>query len=129
MVHESIPGLVNALGNNIKVSTVWETKDHFLKDYVPFVQIIVKGRLTPEHWKIIESQKGMIVLDAQCGICDCIDLVGKGFKLGDSGECGYMTLALTPINEAREKDIMNDWVEELINLFGKISHTHAHTHV
>lgn len=115
MVHESIPGLVNALGSSIKVSTVYETKDHFLKDYVPYVQVTVKGRLNPEHWKIIQSQKGMLVLDAQCGMCDCIDFTGKSDSEEQVMKKGFMTLALTPINEAYESDRLNDWVEELQN--------------
>ena len=123
MVHESIPGLVNALGNSIKVSTVHETKDHFLKDYVPFVQVIVKGRLTPEHWKIILSQKGMIPIDSRCGLCDCIDFTGTGS--GEIKEHGYMTIALTPVNEAFERDVLNDWVEELLERLTKAKNKKA----
>lgn len=125
MVHESIPSLVNALGNNVKVSTVWETKDHFLKDYTPYVQVIVKGRLTPTHWEIIQAQKGMITLDARCGICDCIDVDGKGVML--QGSEGFMTFAFTPIQDAVEKANMTEWVRELQAQFAKagITHTHA----
>jgi hypothetical protein len=112
MVHEALPGLVNALGNNVKVSTVWETKDHYLKDYVPYIQVSVKGRLNPEHWRIIQAQKGMIVLDVRCGLCDCIDTTGKGDELAKT-EHGFITLALTPILDAYESSRMNDWVEEI----------------
>lgn len=111
MVHEALPGLVNALGNNISVSTVWETKDHYLKDYVPYIKVSVKGRLNPEHWKIIQAQKGMIVLDVRCGLCDCIDTTGKGDEI--IREHGILTLALTPILDAYESERMNDWVEEI----------------
>lgn len=113
MVHEAIPGLVNALGNSFEVATVYETKDHYLKDYVPYVTVTVKGRLTPEHWKIIQSQKGMLVLDARCGMCACIDLTGKGEEI--EVKKGFITLALSPINDAYESDRLNDWVEELQN--------------
>lgn len=120
MVHESIPSIVNALGSAVKVATVWETKDHYLKDYTPFVQIITKGRINPEMWKVIQAEKGMIVLDARCGLCDCLDLSTSG-----QGEeeivkkAGYMTLAVTPINEAYERDQINDWVDELQRHFDR----------
>lgn len=118
-----MPGLVNALGNNVKVSVVYETKDHYLKDYVPYVQVIVKGRLNPEHWKIIQSQKGMITLDARCGLCDCIDFTGAGDQI--IKEHGYLTLAFTPINEAFESDVLNDWVEDLLDKLTKAKNRKA----
>jgi len=119
MVHEALPGLVNALGSTVKVSTVWETKDHYLKDYVPYIQILVKGRLNPEHWKVIQAQKGMIVLDVRCGICDCIDVTGKGEELVK--EHGFVTMALTPILDVYESERMNDWVEEIQGHYLKAS--------
>lgn len=118
MVHEAIPGLVNALPNNVKVTTVWETKDHYLKDYTPYVELKVKGRLNPEHLKVIQAQKGMIFLDIRCGLCDCLDSSGTGEeKVEKVG--GFVSIALTPIISSYESDQMDDWVEELQRHFDR----------
>lgn len=112
MVHEGVPGLINSLGNSVKVTKVYETKDHYLKDYTPYVEVKVKGRLNPEHWKIIQAQKGMIVLDVRCGLCDCLDFSGAGNEQLDR-QSGFISIALTPIDEAYEREQINDWVDEL----------------
>lgn len=122
MTHESIPSIVNALGSAVKVSTIWETKDHYLKDYTPYVQIITKGRINPQMWKVIQAEKGMIVLDARCGLCDCIDLTTSGNNPEEDEvkrKGGFVTLAVTPINEAYERDQINDWVDELQRHFDR----------
>lgn len=125
MVHESIPGLVNALPNTVKVTTVYETKDHYLKDYTPYVELKVRGRLNPEHLKVIQAQKGMIFLDIRCGLCDCLDSSGSGEeKIEKVG--GFVSIALTPINQAYESDQMNDWVEELQRHFDRRKERKGH---
>lgn len=119
MTHLSIPGLVRSLPNAVEISTVWETTDHYLSDYGEVIKVIVKGRLTPVQWKIIQAEKGMLVLDSRCGICSCIDEDGEGEMLKATE--GYQTFYFTPIQEAAEKKNVKNWVIELQQKYNNIS--------
>ena len=106
-------GLVSLteIKNVAEVVTVTQTDDHYLKDYVPYVRLKVGGRLSPEDFKIIQGQKGMVVLDVECCQPTCP---------GDPGQIGpgpedkiYTFISLTPVDDAYERKQISAWVEFL----------------
>lgn len=121
MPHLGIPGLVNALNNAVEVSTVWYTTDHYLSTFGDIVKVVVKGRLNPTHWEIIQAQKGMLVLDSRCGICTCISDDDGNDIVPGSVQAGYQTFFFTTIQEAAEKRNTREWVKKLQDAFNAVS--------
>lgn len=110
MTHLGIVTLTE-ISKVVEVVTVTQTDDHYLKDYIPFVRLKVNGRLSPEDLKIIQGQKGMVVLDIECCVPTC---PGDAGNLGPGPEDKIHTyVSLTPVNEAFERKQITAWVDFL----------------
>jgi hypothetical protein len=111
MTHEGLTSLTE-IKHVSEVVTVTQTDDHFLKAYVPFVRLKVAGRLSPEDLKIIQGQKGMVVLDIECCSPTC---PGDPGEEGHQDEAGRMFtfVSLTPVSEAYERKQITAWVDVL----------------
>lgn len=110
MTHRGIVSLTE-IGQVSEVVTVTQTDDHWLKDYVPYIRIKVDGRLTPEDLKVIQAEKGQVILDVECCMPQCP---------GDPGEEGpgpedkmHTFVSMTPIDVAFEKKMTTAWVDFL----------------
>lgn len=105
MTHTGLVSLTEIKGVK-DVTTITQTDDHFLKDYVPFIQLKVKGRLSPEDFKILQGEKGQVILDVQCCIPTC-----PGEVHARDGPFTY--ISVTPINDAFEREMITAWVQDL----------------
>jgi hypothetical protein len=118
MTHRGLVSLSEIDGVK-EVVTVTQTDDHYLSDFVPFVRIKVDGRLTPEDMRVIQAEKGQVILDIECCVPTC---PGDPGELGpkDNGLSTYVSV--TPIDDAFEKRMTTAWVEFLRDKITKYYH-------
>lgn len=110
MTHRGLVSL-SEIKRVAEVVTVTQTDDHWLSDYVPFVRIKVKGRLSPEDLRVIQAEKGQVILDIECCIPTCPGDPGAEGPADNTQMHTY--LSVTPIDDAFEKRMTTAWVDFL----------------
>ena len=118
MTHRGIVSL-SEIKNVSEVVTVTQTDDHYLSDYVPYVRVKFLGRITPEDLRIIQSEKGQVILDIE-SCCPPGGCPGDPGELGSADNPKTATyVSMTPIDVAFEKRMTTAWVDFLRD---KITH-------
>lgn len=113
MVHTGLEEIEISFKGIKDVHVVTKTDDHELKDYVPFIELLKWGPFTPENMKVLQAEKGMIILGAGCDDCPCSEKItySEGRK---EGQKVITKLYVTPVNKAREVDALTQWVKDLL---------------
>lgn|SRR5512134_775784 len=112
MTHRGIVSLTE-IKRVSEVVTVTQTDDHYLSDYTPYVRVKFTGRITPEDLKIIQAEKGQVLLDIEC-CCPPGGCPGDVGELGSADDPKVATyVSMTPIDQAYEKRMTTAWVDFL----------------
>lgn len=112
MTHRGIVSLTE-IKNVTEVVTVTQTDDHYLADYTPYVRVKFRGRVTPEDLRIIQAEKGQVILDIEA-CCPPGSCPGDPGEIGGADDPRVATyVSMTPIDAAFEKRMTTAWVEFL----------------
>lgn len=112
MTHRGIVSLTE-IRRVAEVVTVTQTDDHYLSDYTPYVRVKFTGRITPEDLRIIQAEKGQVILDIEC-CCPSSGCPGDPGELGSADDPHAVTyVSMTPIDQAYERRMTTAWVDFL----------------